>query len=371
MALKPHAAIPPFAKGGQGEFELPNRGNAAGIPPNPPYAKGGASPGLSFLPMRSPLWRRLFRLPAVEPLPFTLVARRIYILPTRQGLVFCLLLLGMLLGAMNYGLSMGFLFTFLLAGMVLSTLFATWRTLLGLTLASIDVEAAFAGEPARFTLRLRGAAGPVPQGLLVESEGIQAAVEPDPAGGARACLGLPTRARGRRAMGPCRLFTEAPLGLFRAWCVFVPPASALVWPRPAPWSKPLPTGGGTGREESQGNRRGTDDFDGLTAYRPGESPSRLVWKSLGRLPEPLVKTFVSPQSDVVWLDWRQLTGLDPEARLSQMARWVLDADRLAVGYGLELPGLRIPPASGPIQRIRCLNALALQGLSGEEAHGAA
>lgn len=331
-----------------------------------------ASPprGLSFLPLRNGLMRRIFRLRAVEPLPFNLVARRIYILPTRQGLAFCLLLLGMLLGSMNYGLSMGFLFTFLLAGVVLSTLFATWRGLLDITLVSIDAESGFAGEQVHFTLNMRLPGKRPPQGVILESEGLQAELESEQPGVAHARLSLPARRRGRRVLGPCRLFTEAPLGLFRAWCIFAPATTALAWPKPAAWSKALPTMGGMEAEQAAGSQRGTEDFDGLTAYRPGESPSRLVWKSLGRLPEPLVKTFISPQSDVVWLDWDQLQGLDTEARLSQLTRWVLEADRLSLSYGMRLLGTRLPPASGPQQRIRCLNALALHGLPPEDGHAA-
>jgi uncharacterized protein (DUF58 family) len=327
--------------------------------------------GLSFLPLRNGLMRRIFRLRPVEPLPFALVARRIYILPTRQGLAFSLLLLGMLLGAMNYGLSMGFLFTFLLAGMVLSTLFATWRSLLGITLVSIDAESGFAGDQVHFTLNLQLPGGRAIQGLILESEGLQAELVSEQPGMAQARLSLPARRRGRRILGPCRLFTEEPLGLFRAWCIFAPATVALVWPKPAAWNKPLPTTGGMEAEQSVGSQRGTEDFDGLTSYRPGESPSRLVWKSLGRLPEPLVKTFISPQSDVVWLNWEELQGLDTEARLTQLTRWVLEADRRSLSYGLHLPGTRLTPASGPQQRIRCLNALALHGLPQEDVHAPA
>jgi len=325
--------------------------------------KAAASPasGLSFLPLRTPFMRRVFRLRAVEPLPFTLVARRIYILPTGQGVAFGLLLLGMLLGSMNYGLSMGFLFTFLLMGMMLSTLFATWRKLLGITLESIDAEPAFAGETVAFTLHLHLPEGCQTDGLCLESEGVRTALDASLAHGATAILRLPAPQRGRRVLGPCRLFTEAPLGLFRAWCIFAPGTEAIVWPRPAPWSKPLPMGGGSMDEDAIGTQRGTEDFDGLTTYRPGESPSRLVWKSLGRLPEPLVKTFVSPQSNVVWLDWSALAGLDTEMRLSQLTRWVLEADRLQARYGMLLPGSRFLPAIGPQQRMQCLNALALHG----------
>ena len=43
--------------------------------------------------------------------------KRIYILPTRRGLVFAVFLLAMLLGSINYALSLGFVLTFLLAGL--------------------------------------------------------------------------------------------------------------------------------------------------------------------------------------------------------------------------------------------------------------
>jgi uncharacterized protein (DUF58 family) len=344
--------------------------NVAEIPPSPPLRKGGAKPprGFSFLPLRTPLLRRIFRLRPVEPLPFTLVARRIYILPTRQGLAFCLLLLGMLLGAMNYGLSMGFLFTFLLAGMVLSALFATWRTLLGITLVSIEAESGFAGGHVGFTLHLHLSRNHHAADLILEGGGMRAPLEAGPTGSARASLTLPARQRGRQPLGPCRLYSEAPLGLFRAWCVFAPAAAALVWPKPATQGYPLPTAGGMEDEQPSGSQRGTEDFDGLTRYQPGESPSRLVWKSLGRHPEPLVKTFIAPQGGALWLDWTQLSGQETEARLAHLARWVLEADRLGLSYGLRLPGMRLPPGSGPLQRLRCLNALALHGQAPEQDH---
>lgn len=326
---------------------------------------------LPFLPLRTPLLRRIFRLQAVEPLPFAPGPRRIYILPTRQGLAFGLLLLGMLIGSMNYGLSMGFLFTFLLTGMLLATLFSTWRGLLGLRLTGIEAEPGFMGESVGFVFQLEGPGEQTGAGLFLESGGQRVALQPQLPGFAQAHLRLPARQRGRLPLGPCRLFSEAPLGLFRAWCVFVPAATALVWPRPAPRGLPLPVSATGTEEQAVGFQRGTEDFDGLTAYQPGESPSRLVWKHLGRLPEPLVKTFVSPHSDVLWLDWSRLPAMETEQRLAQLARWTLSADQAGLAYGLILPGTRIPPASGPGQRLRCLNALALYGSVDQEHHAVA
>jgi uncharacterized protein (DUF58 family) len=48
-----------------------------------------------------------------------------------------------------------------------------------------------------------------------------------------------------------------------------------------------------------------------------------------------------------------------EQKLSRLCAWVLAADRLDLRYGLRLPGVDLPPASGEAQRRACLTALAL------------
>jgi uncharacterized protein (DUF58 family) len=52
-----------------------------------------------------------------------------------------------------------------------------------------------------------------------------------------------------------------------------------------------------------------------------------------------------------------------EARLSQLARWVLDADRHGLRYGLALPGARLGPDLGEAHRESCLRALAVHDLA--------
>lgn len=54
-----------------------------------------------------------------------------------------------------------------------------------------------------------------------------------------------------------------------------------------------------------------------------------------------------------------LTPGQPEARLSQLCRWILDAEQSGVSYGLRLPHLIIPTAIGITHQRRCLEALAL------------
>jgi hypothetical protein len=45
--------------------------------------------------------------------------------------------------------------------------------------------------------------------------------------------------------------------------------------------------------------------------------------------------------------------------LGQLAKWVLEADKTEMNYGLWLPGNRIAPSLGPMHKLKCLKALAL------------
>ena len=59
------------------------------------------------------------------------------------------------------------------------------------------------------------------------------------------------------------------------------------------------------------------------------------------------------------LDYAATGALDAEARLSRLAAWVLMAEQGSQGFGLRLPGLDLPQASGEGQRRSALEALAL------------
>lgn len=317
-----------------------------------------------LLPVRNRLTRRIFGLEAADPLPVHLTARRVYILPTRAGLLFLALWGGMLLGSVNYALAMGYLYTFLLLGLLIAALFATWRNLVGVSLLAVESEPAFAGDTLSFTFRLANPHGRVRQAIGVAIDGaVPSLTAIPPFNEARLVLRTTARSRGLQPLGIVRVYSEYPLGLFHAWALLKPDIAGMVWPRPA-GSYALPADGS--QEASAGTHAGpgTEDFEGLRAYDQGMSPARIAWKALARHNEPLAKAFVSPLAQALWLDWDALSGLAPEARLSQLARWVLVADRSGQPYGLRLPGQRLAPGVGHAHRNRCLNALALVRIEG-------
>ena len=82
-----------------------------------------------------------------QPGPVELHRRRVYILPSRIGLGFALLLALLLLGSTNYGNSLGFMLTFLLFGMAWAAMHHTYRNLVRLRVQAGPAAPVFAGTP--------------------------------------------------------------------------------------------------------------------------------------------------------------------------------------------------------------------------------
>ncbi len=302
----------------------------------------------------------IFRAKAPEAAPVTLVQRRIFILPTRQGYGFAFTLVVLLVASINYTLSLGYLLTFLLAAMGAVAMLHTWRNLAHLKLRPGRSLAVFAGDAAhfhvnvetpsrkRFAVAIRRGAGE-PVFADVEAREI-----------ATLAIPVPAVRRGRLACGRLEIFTRYPVGLFHAWSYFDFGATVIVYPRPDP-SAGAPPMQGAGDSEEGVPVPGDDEFNMLRPYRAGDPPRQIAWKALARGQGLLSKEFNAMASSELWIEWDQARNPDPEARLSALTHWVLEAERLGQGYGLRIPGVTVRPDRGEGHRARCLEALALYG----------
>jgi uncharacterized protein (DUF58 family) len=72
-----------------------------------------------------------------------------------------------------------------------------------------------------------------------------------------------------------------------------------------------------------------------------------------------VKEYRGERQAELLFDWDHTPGNDVEARLSMLCRWILDAERAGLRFGLRLPGANLPPGIGSAHGTRCLEALAL------------
>ncbi len=271
------------------------------------------------------------------------------------------MLLLMLLGSINYANNLGFLLTFLLAGLGLVVMLHTWRNLLGLQLQQGKSDAVFAGEKARFKIRLiNGHSREHPAISLRLPEGMEAAADIAPSSTDSRTLAMATHRRGRLPLPRLTLSTRFPSGLLRAWCYIDLPGECLVYPRPGP--RLPPAGKDDYRHSSEGDRGvGVDDFVGMRPYHDGDSPRHINWKALAREQALQTKQFGGDRSERRWLDWDELEESDTEARLSRLCRGVIDACEQQLEFGLRLPSVEITPARGQAHRQKCLAALALFG----------
>jgi uncharacterized protein (DUF58 family) len=297
-----------------------------------------------------------------EAAPIRLSQRRVYVLPTRAGIAFAVVLIVILLGAMNYNLSLGYALVFLLAGLGVVTILHTFRNLVQLALRPGRAEAVFAGEVAIFELVIDNARNESRDGIrlfLHDEEPIEIDVPANASVTAR--MQQPTQRRGWLALPRVTIETRWPLGLIRAWAYAVPDLHCLVYPTPISVAPPLPwsddAAHGTTRDGS-----GRDDFAGLRGHQLADSPRHIAWKAVARQSDGplLTKLFSGAAAERLWLDWDLLpTDSGIEERLSILARWMLDAEKAGLAWGLRLPGLRLEPDHGRPHLAGGLRALAL------------
>jgi len=288
----------------------------------------------------------------------TIGGRRIYILPTRYGMLFAALLLLMLIGSLNYDNNPAYLLTFFLCSVALNAMYQTWRNLRGVQLRMLHSDPVFSGQDVRLRFQLGSGDGIEHPAIQVQADE-EAAIEDIHANGRKLVLQvkLPSARRGWLYPGRVTLSTRYPLGLFRAWCYVDLDERVLIYPAPAAHSIQL-AGHTEIAQEGGADTIGHDDFFGLRDYRAGDSPKQIDWKSLARERGTMTKQFTTPMGQPQSFDWETLGG-DTETRLSIITRAVLDAEDSALPYGLRLPGTTIEPGLGKIHQHTCLKALAL------------
>lgn len=310
----------------------------------------------------------LFQLRDFEPGEVFLNQRRVFILPTRPGLSFGVMLVLMFLGSVNYNLSLGFALTFLIAACAVIDLHLTFRNLAHLYLSAGRVQPVFCGDEAQFELHLINRRKHDRYAVWLDFIGPGLPELPqavDIAGNATSSvlLNAPARARGWLRAPRVRLQTRFPLGLVRAWSYWRPDAKVLVYPAPEEHAPPLPIQG-EARQDGNG-RGGQDDFAGIRAYQAGDAIKHMAWKQIAKVDLEyggtlVTKHFEGGAASETLLDFGGLPRLmDVEMKLSRMTRWVLDAELQGLPYAFRLGETRFPAAVGAAHQAACLRALAL------------
>lgn len=306
-------------------------------------------------------FRRFFVGEGPQAPPYYLNNRRVYILPTRQGLVFAMLLFAMLLGSINYNNNLGYILTFLLASLTVVTIFMTYRNMLFLRIGPAIATPVFAGKRSTMPVQIDNQNYSIRFAIEYHLPKDKSVICDIPAN-ANSTIQLPVT-YAQRGIQPLPRFivaTTFPLGFFRAWSHVELEQSVLVYPQPGN-DKVLPQLSAGEKEGEKHHGAGDDDFEGLRNYQVGDSFYRVHWKSAARHHVLQTKQYIGSANSELWITWEDSRFTDIEKRISQLTQWVMLAANTGIPYGFRIPGVEYGLATGLPHRNNCLKALALYG----------
>jgi len=279
------------------------------------------------------------------------------------------------LGAMWYAASSQnnaavYLLFFALAAVFLVSIPHTLVNLAGITVTLESVQPAFVGQEVSLPLEIMNDSRATRHGLELALSGSDKArqrIDYIPAHkAARATLRFPARQRGEHSVETLRLTSAYPLGFICFLKKFASSQTYIVYPKLAGEMR-LPSSFVRRHDGRPLTDLGEgDDFAGVRPYVHGESQRHIDWRAVARGQALMTKQFTAEAEGVVYLDFSALRSADVEEKLSQLALWVIEAERARRPYALRLPGTEIPPGVGQAHFHQCLCALSLFEVKGHE-----
>lgn len=298
--------------------------------------------------------------------------------PTGLWLIFGPVLGCMWLAAVNYSNNLVYAILYLVGSLSFISIFHTWRNMAALRLEHIRISPAFAGEEVRMEIYLRAPEDRPIYGLVFARLGEEMGSWPRstrpvpltlPGGGrVRVAAGdslsveltFPAVRRGMYRFEALQVKTSYPFGLFsvsfrvpvdEVYFIYPQIKGKTDWPALQPG----------GEDGSPNSPNPGDDFSGVRAYMPGESLRHVDWKAFARGRPLSIKQFTGGGGRELWLDAAQMSRMTLEARLSQLALWIVNAEKEELPYALKLGRTTLPLGLGPAQARRALEALAVAG----------
>lgn len=283
---------------------------------------------------------------------------KIYIIPTKFGLLSGALLAIMVIAGVTYSNNSVFLVVFTLASLLLAIMIETHRNMKALKFVRAEVADGFAGQTTELRVWLKNSTGVRIQGLeILPGLDLSTRFNLGPHDQLLCVSHIQLKSRGRHTVQKIRIGTTAPIGLFWAWTNLNVDLKYIVYPNPAGHAElPSPTAESDSGYTDHG--RYGEDFAGHKNFEPGSSWKRVDWKAVSRGRPWLLKQFEGGTPTTLVLDFANLTG-DTEERLSQLALWIKKAHHSESIYSLVLPRKVIPMSRGPQHAVRCLEELGI------------
>jgi uncharacterized protein (DUF58 family) len=293
----------------------------------------------------------------------TLNQSRIFIVPTRQGILLLFISLLIVLLAINFESALNYALAFWLMSMLWVAVHLTYRNLSGLSISKLSGTLVCVGDIAEVTIKL-SSKSKVNRGVIEfiheEWGSVHVAVND-----VEATVTLPLKAYTRGAIVPPRFKVESryPFGLIVAWSHIHIDVKAWAYPEGVRYDRSDVKANSEDDDQSLDDhfyRPGSEDFHSLKNYVPGDSIKRIHWPGFSR-DILLVKSFSDYQSSDETIDWDGFPGVPDELRLSAIAYYSQQFHDKNIPFGIRIPGTDIEPGKGGEHLTRVRRVLAEYG----------
>ncbi len=286
---------------------------------------------------------------------------------TSGGLVFTLGAFAVGFAAMNTGNNLLYLLLGSMLGFIIVSGWLSEQAISGLHIERHIPSAVTVGQPMRLAYHVRNVKKRLPTlAVEISEQGL-----PESAFLAHVAAGATAEARSTNSfvrrgiypLGTVTLSTAFPFGMFLKQRDIHIAAEVVVWPRTDRSVRaPSPGGGRVPRlgVSSRGTAGTTGEYRSLRAYRPGDDPRDIHWRSSARLREPVIREYERDGAETRWicLDTRaeptDAAEVAVEVAASLAARAVAEARPVALAAG----DVVLEPGEGPGQLERILDVLA-------------
>lgn len=288
-------------------------------------------------------------------------SRKIYILPTRWGVLYSILLLILLLLAINYKISLAYYLAFLLLALGIVAILHTWLNMIDLDVDTPNTKAVFAGDTAHLKCKVSNLKSQPRYALGAHISKTDIHYQ-DIAQQATFSVPVQTTQRGWQAIPRLTLSSDYPLGLLRAWAHIPHKTKLLVYPKPSKAQNiaiAIDAGLSDTSNSQTSIQKGEDEFNGHRHYQKGDPIKHIDWKASSKREDILSKEYAADLPEIIWYDWSLVEATDKEERISLLTKAIIDAHTANKTYGLKLPKAGFKPDNTSAHYHACLKALAL------------
>jgi uncharacterized protein (DUF58 family) len=291
---------------------------------------------------------------------FASASGRVKSSPNRNTVGLIALLIAMWYAGASQNNGAAYLFGFVLTGVALVSMLHASANLRGLQISCGSIEPVFAGEGQRIPLVVRPASGRGHLAVRIKApESIEdcTIAEVRGASDTRVELWLQTPRRGRFEELPIRVTSLFPLGFFTASFTVVFRRTRWVYPQPK-GTRPLPQLPQTLKRRGSGARLEGRRLRWCASVRYGRTAAAYRLEGGGTragIGDQTMGRRCRRDSSIAVV---RHEGLAYEARISQLACWVTQAERIGRSYSLEIPDANVSASRGTAHYHECLRTLA-------------